>query len=85
MLPAVEYKAEQFCGSLDIVHRGMGLFAIPGQAGGLHRAAEHSLAIGQAGEGHGVECAEGMKRISLEMDRVSGSYKPEAKSFYRGE
>ena len=63
--PRVDDLAEQLRGALGVVHRRVRFLAVPFQPGGLHRARQHGLAVGDAGQRHRVEHAEGMERVAL--------------------
>src|SRR5690606_37196901 len=63
--PGVDDRAEQPGGLLGVVQGRVRVRAAPREAGRLHRACKHGLAVGDAGQGHGVEHAEGVEGVAL--------------------
>jgi hypothetical protein len=52
-------------GLLGVVDRRVRVGGVPVEAGGLHGARQHGLAVGHAGQRHRVEHAEGVERVAL--------------------
>src|SRR6185437_10835321 len=65
LAPAVDDVAEQHGGGFGIVDRRVRLAGVERATGGLHRLAQHGLAVGEAAQGGGIEAAEGVERVAL--------------------